>query len=206
MAFPAEMVTVLTGATPSQLATWRRDPVLLEPEIARRPRALYSFRDVVALRTMVFLRSQVSLQRVRAAFAQLVDMDLTDHPSRYRLTTDGQSVFLIEEDGAITDLVKRPGQQFLATLEQIYAPFHNLNDDLVVDFRHPRRHLEVSEARLGGWPTIRGTRVPFDAVADLMADGDVTAEEVVEYYPTVYPAGAIDAVEFDELVAAAGAV
>jgi len=201
MSFPADLTSVLTGATMHQLAQWRRgDPPLLTPEHGNRPEVLYSFRDVVALRTIVKLRSQVPLQRIRKAFASLQDLDLTDHPSRYTLFTDGDSVFLVEGEEA-TDLVKKPGQRVLVTLDDVFRPFLNFRDEEVVDFIHPRPRLEVRETRLGGWPTIIGTRVPYDTVANLVATGDVPADAVSEYFPTVDPGDVDDAVDFGKQVA-----
>ncbi|RJO77593.1 DUF433 domain-containing protein [Nocardia panacis] len=200
MTFPADLTSALTGATLSQLSRWRRgDSPLLVPELGVRPQAQYSFRDLMALRTVVKLRSEVSLQRIRKAFASLQGMDLTEHPSRYTLTTDGVTVFLIEADGA-TDLVRRPGQRVLATLNDVFAPFTNFRGENVVDFLHPRPRLAVREGRAGGWPTIRDTRVPYDTIARLVANGDVPASAVGDYYPTVQPADVPDAVDFDRQV------
>lgn len=68
MSFPGDLTAALTGATMSQLASWRQGrPPILAPEYGNKPSALYSFRDVVALRTVVKLRSDVSLQKIRKA-------------------------------------------------------------------------------------------------------------------------------------------
>lgn len=201
MAFPVELAVVLSGATRSQLATWRREPALLIPEVAQRPKALYSFRDVVALRTMVYLRREVPLQRIRTAFRSLDELDLTEHPSNYQLTSDGDSVFLVDETGA-TDLVRRPGQQVIANLGEVFEPFRNFKGARVVNFIHPRKRLDVQEGRIGGWPTIGGTRVPYDTIANLVAGGEVGYDEVSEYFPTVSADDVEDAVDFDKEVSA----
>jgi uncharacterized protein (DUF433 family) len=203
MAFPPELTSVLTGASVGQLTNWRRGNRLLVPEVSAVRPILYSFRDLVALRTFVRLRADVPLQRIRKALRSLDAMDLTDHPSRYHLVTDSGSVFLVEADESrATDLVKVPGQTVLLTLEDAFAPFENLQRRRVVDFRHPRAHLSVREQRVGGWPTIDGTRVPYDEVARLVAGG-ISPEDVSRFYPTVSAAGALDAVSFSEEVARA---
>lgn len=203
MTFPVELTSVLSGASIGQLRSWRRPPnPLLIPEVALRPRALYSFRDILALRTVVYLRKEVPLQRIRKAYNSLQAFDLTEHPSRYRLTTDGNSVFLVE-NGSATDLVKNPGQQVLAEVGDIFKPFGNLQGVQVVDFLHPRPRLSVRASRMGGWPTIEGTRVPYDTIADLVAGGDVPPAEVGRYFPTVNPADVPDAVSFADQVKAA---
>jgi uncharacterized protein (DUF433 family) len=126
-------------------------------------------------------------------------MDLTDHPSRYTLMTDGTSVFLVEGEEAV-DLVKTPGQIVLTTLDDVFRPFLNFKQQEVVDFLNPRPRLEVREARMGGWPTIVGTRVPYDTVANLVADGDIPASAIGDYFPTVEPEDVPDAVDFDRVV------
>jgi uncharacterized protein (DUF433 family) len=199
MSFPADITSALSGVTPSQLKSWRRgDSPLLVPEYGVRP-TLYSFRDVVALRTMAKLRGEVSLQKVRKAFRALRNMDLTDHPSRYKLVTDQDSIFLIEDDGA-TDLIRHPGQQVLVDLDDVLAPFVNMRKEQVVDFRRPRPHLQVREGRVGGWPTIADTRVPFDTIARLVDGGDIDPSEVKRFYPGVSAAAVADAVSFQQQI------
>lgn len=68
---PDFLAAALSGATTGQLRSWRQDrgngPVLC-PELAAKP-ALYSFRDVLALRAFAILRQDVSLQKIRKALA-----------------------------------------------------------------------------------------------------------------------------------------
>lgn len=198
MSFPVEVTSVLTGASPSQLAYWRRTS-LLTPEVERRPAALYSFRDLIALRTFVRLREATSLQSIRRALSELDRMDLTEHPAHYQLVSHGNSIVLVEDDRQV-DLVAQPGQEVLANLANIFAPFTNRQGRVVVDFRRPRRHLEVREHRMGGWPTIGGTRIPYETIAELAADGSVDPDDVRHYYPTVNAAAVEDAVSFAQEV------
>lgn len=199
MAFPAELTSVLTGASMSQLSGWRTAPALITPELQTRPRALYSFRDIVALRTFVRLRKDLSLQKIRFAMATLQDYDLTDHPSNYQLVTDSKTVFLVEGERAM-DLVKKKGQEVIASMADVFAPFTNYQGDEVVDFRQPRQHIEVREKRMGGWPTIAGTRVPYNTIALLLSDGTVPPEDAEFYYPNVSALAAMDATDFDNSI------
>lgn len=193
MAFTVALTSALTGATERQLGYWRRT-TLLEPEVSPRRPILYSFRDVLALRTVVRLRQDQSLGRIRSAFAGLPELDFTDHPSRYTLVSTGSSIY-VEFDGRGIDLVSKPGHVVLASLDDIMAPFEATGRN-VVDFRRPRPHLRVREQRLGGWPTIEGTRVPYNTVAELLADGTVPLAEIGDYYPGVTPEAASDALDF----------
>lgn len=199
MAFPVDLTATLTGASVSQLQRWRSTD-LLRPETQARPTVLYSFRDVVALRTFVRLRSEVSLQRIRKALTGLRDLDLTEHPSRYELHTDGESVFLVVDEQAV-DLVLRPGQRVLLSLSDVFATFQTRQGREVADFRHPRPLLSVRETRVGGWPTIAHTRVGYDSVAKLVLGG-VEPADVKRFYSSVTADAARDAYDFYEEVQA----
>ena len=131
-------------------------------------------------------------------------MDLTEHPSNYVLVARAESIYLVEGDQDATDLVKQPGQRVLATLDDVFAPFSNFKGTSVVDFIHPRERLEVREGRIGGWPTIRDTRVPFDTVARLVSTGDIPASEVSLHFPTVRVGDVADAVDFERQIAEIG--
>jgi hypothetical protein len=62
------------------------------PEVSRKRPVLYSFRDVVALRTCVFLRKDSSLQRVRLAIGNLRSLGELEHLSEYTLVTDNKAL------------------------------------------------------------------------------------------------------------------
>ncbi|MCL2422874.1 MAG: DUF433 domain-containing protein [Micrococcales bacterium] len=202
MAFPRPLASVLTGATLSQLRTWA-EKGLVVPEINPKRPPLYSFRDLVALRAMVALRATTSLQRISKAFANLDVFDLTEHPATYRFGTDGSTVWVgLPGDDQAMDLVRQPGQFTLMGFDDIARAFQNFRDDEVVDFYHPDTHVSVRPQRLGGWPTITGTRVPYDTVANLVDGETVTPDDVADYYPDVSPEAAASAVAFDARVRA----
>ena len=196
MSFPVPETSVLSGASVSQLHNWRRTGLFVpEADPHGRP-LLYSFRDIMALRSVVKLRSVKSLQKIRKAFANMPTLDLTEHPSAYSLVDTGPSILVVKNDGQGIDVLKSPGQTQLANLQDIMNAFTTEDGRAVVDLRHPRKRLEVREQRLGGWPTIEGTRVPFDVIADLIVDGSVRAADVSNYYPSVSEAAALDALDF----------
>jgi uncharacterized protein (DUF433 family) len=200
MAFPTNLASVLTGASRSQLRRWHRTG-LLTPEISTAPTGLlYSFRDLVAVRTVVHLRASSSLQKVRQAFANLPVVDFTEHPSAYSFVTNGHTIVAMNIEGVSVDLVQNVGQTEVISLVDIFGPFINRQGKEVVDFLHPRRHLEVRQGRMSGWPTIQNTRVPYDTVARLLSTGDITPDEVESFYPGVSAEAARDARDFDAAV------
>ncbi|MBT0567823.1 DUF433 domain-containing protein [Williamsia sp. CHRR-6] len=200
MSFPEDLTMVLTGVTAHQLRSWRSTGLLV-PEISPKRPPLYSFRDLVALRVVAHLRASTSLQQVRKAFTNLEEFDLTDHPSKYKFAVADGSIAVWTDEGFM-DLVKNPGQYHIVSLADIYRPFRNHRNDEVVDFEHPREMLRGDARRLGGWPTIDGTRVPFDTVADAMSgDSPINPEDLRHFYPGVTAAAAADALGFAEGVA-----
>ena len=202
MTYGTKMAAALSGATIGQLHHWRspRTGPLLAPEIAAAPRAVYSFQDVLALRTFVRLRENTSLQKIRAAIGNLREIGEAGHLASYQLVSDrGGDIQLFTGDEAV-DLGQKPGQlQLVAVIGEVIEPFAGRADVLVPHLLRPRPGLAVDPETLGGTPAIAGTRVPYDAVADLMRDG-VAAEQIGDYYPAVTAAAARDALDFARYV------
>lgn len=73
-------------------------------------------------------------------------------------------------------------------------------DRWVVDLLRPRKLLGVDPELCGGYPVVAGTRVLYDQVASLVADG-VPADRVGVYYPGVTADAALDAASFADEVA-----
>ncbi len=203
MAYSTQMAAALSGATTGQIRSWRQDRgagPFLRPEIATRPRALYSFRDVFALRAFARLREDFSLQSLRRAVNNLRQLGGLEHLSTYSLMADGDSIALYEDDEHSTDLLRKPGQRVVATVADIMEPFTPRPGVVVPHLLRPKRHVSIDPETQGGQPVIAGTRVPFDAVADLIKDG-VTPEEIAGYYPGVTADAARDATAFALYVA-----
>lgn len=198
MAYATKMAAALSGATLSQLRHWRspRTGPLLAPEIAASPRALYSFQDVLALRTFVKLREDASLQKIRAAIGRIRGLGEAGPLASYRLVSDQRGdIQLITPDQTV-NLGAKPGQlQLIAVIGDVIEPFAVRAGVVVPHLLEPRPFLAVDPETQGGTPVISGTRVPYDAVAGLMRDG-VPAERISEYYPSVTAEAARDALNF----------
>jgi uncharacterized protein (DUF433 family) len=200
MAYPAPVAAALSGATLRQLAYWRNERAsrgaLLVPDYRPSPgRILYSFRDVVALRTFTYLREGFSLQKIRRAIDNLREIGNREHLSQYRLISVGDSILLAEDEAHATDLLRSPTPgRMVAVLGEVVKPFRNRTGERVVDLYRPR-HLEVDPETRGGFPVIEQTRIPYDQVSTLVADG-VPPSAVAEFYPGVTAAAARDALSF----------
>ena len=204
MSLPPDVTAALSGATVRQLSYWRsertREPLLSPEHRQPRSRVFYSFPDVVALRTFVYLRSQdVPQQRVRKAVTALRFMGATDHLSRYTLiAARGDVVWRISEQEAV-DLTGIPGQHLIAAMVDILGAFRNMHDEGVVPLYQPKPGVSVDPDVLGGYPVIEGTRVPYDVVAGLLDDG-LPPENVRAFYPSVEAEAARGAVAFAQYV------
>jgi uncharacterized protein (DUF433 family) len=202
MAFPTKLASKMSGATTHQLAYWRSSKVLIPEVESTKSPFLYSFRDVIALRTFAWLRGDHSLQMIRRGFDTMSELDMIEHPSSYKLVKLGKSIGVVRDDGTIIDIAKVPGQEVLGTLEDVFEEFDDHKGRHVDNLIHPRAGVEVNPDRLGGWPTITGTRIPFDTIADLIGDGSVAPERVASYYPGVSADAARDALSYQLDVAA----
>ncbi|MCO8273504.1 DUF433 domain-containing protein [Actinoplanes sp. TRM 88003] len=165
----------------------------------------YSFRDLVALRTFVYLREACPLPSIRRALDRL---SVTGHLSQYRLVDRGRRrIALVHNAGdgpgraqvGPVDLVEQPGQQITVIKFGDVLRSFSLGDVEIPDLVRPRQRISVDPSVRHGCPVVAGTRVDFDLVAGLVRDG-VPPKAVKEYYPGVTAAAARDAASFADYV------
>jgi uncharacterized protein (DUF433 family)/DNA-binding transcriptional MerR regulator len=201
--YTTRVTSALTGATPAQLRHWRRDTgsgTLLSPVRGPGGQVLYSYEDLVALRMFVALRQQKSLQSIRRAVAEVLKRRPETHPSGHRLQAAGASIIWITEDGQYVDVVESPGQGAIkVVMDQIFGEFRTEDGRWVPDLHTPAKGLSISPDVRSGYPVLDGTRLPYDQVASLAADG-LTDTEIINIYPSATPQGIAGAREFSELV------
>ena len=207
MAFPVPIASVLSGASIDQLAYWRKEtasaPPLLVPETRRSGRYLYSWADVIALRSIVYLRSEKSLPRIREAVAVLRKLEADDwtHLARYKLISTSTTIIVQTPKGDLLDLQAAPGTVLDEVLmRDVLEPFETAHGRQVPALRQPRQHLQVHPNILGGYPVIAGSRVPFHVVAGLAEDG-VEPADISQMYPSVTAEAVPDAHDFARQVA-----
>lgn len=198
--YPITLAAALSGASVAQLRYWRRSPVLFTPEITIGNRSLYTFRDVIALRTVVHLRDQdgKSLQGIRRAIGTLRDLGETDHLSEYKLVSVGDTIVHAVDEQTATDLLKRPGNAVVAELVDVLGSFQGHVAE-VLPLRRPIRGIMINPDVRSGYPVIEDTRVAYDQVAGLLDDG-VPEEEIAFFYPSVTAEAARGAREFARYV------
>lgn len=209
MAYNTQLAAALSGATTGQLSRWRRPtaqaPAALVPEHGLvGGRWLYSFRDLVALRTFVLLRETTSMQLIRRSVATLDRFEDREHLSTYtlyRLDRAGKTVDLEwAHEGSVVSL-GRGGQTRLplAPMQDVLGAFevslHGQAPRVVPDLYSPHEHVSVDPEVRSGYPVIAGSRVPFDQVATLIEDG-YPASAIGTLYPSVDPEAALAAHEW----------
>lgn len=170
IAFTADTVSTLTGLSIRQLQRWDRtgffSPSLADSERRRPHSRIYSFQDVVALRTIARLREQGAsfseLKKVGEFFASNQSEAWTGR----RFFVVGKRVFFTHDEAVIA---ARPlGQR----VEQTVLDLEPVIEDLVERVQLlPNRHAdeigEITHDRLimGGAPVIAGTRIPTATIA-----------------------------------------
>lgn len=199
-AFNADQVCNLTGLSKRQLAYWDKTGFFI-PEVESRRRGpysrLYSFRDVVGLRTIAQLHGRVSLQSLR-----IIGRWLRDHYARpwdsLRFYTAGR-VVLVEGPDDEGIVLARDGAQatFDVQLRQVTGDMQRAVRRLRE--RHPRDVGRVAQHRYVAHnrPVLAGTRVPVAAVSDFHRAG-YGVDQIIEEFPSLTLADVEAAIDFHE--------
>lgn len=206
MSYPTPLAAALSGASVPQLNYWRRNipgkGVLFAPEHGSRPRALYSYRDIVVLRMFARLRGNLSLQKVRKVVALLEEIHPGTHLSAHKVKAfpGGSTAVWVSPEGEYVDVLKQPGQGTLkVVMDDVFNAFTTKDGRLVPNLGEPAAGVTIDPEVRGGYPVIEGTRIPFHVVAGLRADG-MPADEIAELYPSVSASDVEGAVELAHLV------
>jgi DNA-binding transcriptional MerR regulator len=186
-AFSEEHVERVTGLSKGRLRYWAKTdffkPSFVE-ENQRLPHSrFYSFKDVVALRTLEMLRVQnnVPLQHLRRVAEKLSHLKDALWTETTLYVVKRRVVFVNPETGKPEEVVS--GQYLLG------IPLKKVIDDTTADIvefrrRKPDTYGKVSRSRevvRNAW-VIEGTRIPVGAVKRLHEDG-FSIPKIIEEYP-----------------------
>lgn len=187
-AFSAEQVVRITGLTERQLAYWDKTG-FFRPQYAGEDRRspfsrIYSFADLVGLRTLSVLRNghNVTMHELKRVAARL--SGLSNHPwSEIRFGVWKRKVQWLEPDtglpAGITD-----GQYLMVEMFDIIA---EMRDEVVrARTRSPDEYGQVTKRRfvVHNQPVVAGTRIPVRSIVRFAAAG-YSAEQIVLEYPTL---------------------
>lgn len=200
-AFTMEQAARLAGLSRRQLAYWDRTNVF-SPSLARgdahQPYGrIYSFQDVVALRTLASLRERFSLEKLRNLGVWLKDQ--YEHPwSSIRFYVAGDEI-VYEDPNSRTLVSTRPVQQgaFWIELEPIAREAseslrRNLHRREPADIGVISRHRYTLRNE---W-AVAGTRIPVSVIQELH-DSGYSVADIVREFPVLTPEDVKAALAFD---------
>lgn len=187
LAFTTDHVTRLTGLSSRVLRYWEETGVFAATfthEDSHRPyRRLYSFRDVVGLRTLAMLRRQhhISLEELRRVGEFLSQHDEAPWAS-LRFQVAGRHVVFNDPRSGVPISGMPLGQAVIEfKLSEIARDMESkaeqLRDRLPDDYGKLSRHRYVNH---NAW-VIAGTRIPTTAIWNLHEDGYDTPSIIAEY-------------------------
>ncbi len=155
MHFTSDHAISLTGCTRSQLKYWRETglvkPSIDEMEGGSRHGEMYSFRDLVELRTIKQMLDQgISLQKIRKTLNYLKEnMGLARPLSECKLVTDGSSIFKIcANSGEIIDTLKKGQIAFFIAIDKIAEEVEKVCSEFLEDRRRFISSLTDEESHL----------------------------------------------------------
>jgi DNA-binding transcriptional MerR regulator len=202
-AFTPEHVCKLTGLTRRQLLYWDRtgffSPHAIEGYRARIFNRIYSFRDVVGLRTIALLRKEhhIPLQELRKS-GELLEQKVDAPWSTLRFALSGRRLVYFEPN-TLLPREARHGEQvvFQVALQQIAsdmrAATQRLSERRKEDLGKVARNRYVVH---NAW-VLAGTRVPTEGVWNFHKAG-YSAQAIVQEYPRLTPKDVRAAVKFEE--------
>jgi DNA-binding transcriptional MerR regulator len=194
-AFSADQVCELTGLSRRQLRYWDQTG-FFAPEYSAGHSRVYSFRDLVGLRTVAKLRRSVPLQELRKVGAWLKTKHQTPWAS-LRFYLSGRTVHFKDPASQRVMTAKPPEQTVCVTMEQIVHETRQL-----VEQRRRRQgsdvgRIERQRSVVQNSPVLAGTRIPVDAIWNFFCAGYST-KQILEEYPSLTRKDVKAAIEFSK--------
>lgn len=205
LAFTGIQIERLTGLSRRQLAYWEASGVYRASYVDERPyrpyRRIYSFRDLVSLRTLALLRKsyRVPLDTLRSVGRYLSEyVDSPWSELQFKIGARRDVIFRDPETGEWISSTPF-GQMVIATILVDEIRKEAERDSATLRERDPAdigkivRHRHVAHNR---W-VIKGTRVTTDTIWEFHEAG-YTAEEIQEQYPHIELEDVIAAIEHEQ--------
>jgi uncharacterized protein (DUF433 family) len=203
-AFSEDHVVRLTGLSRWQLREWDRLQ-FFAPHYAYENRRLpysriYSFRDVIGLRTIAVLMKEysVSSQQLKKVAAQLVKRGYKHWAELKLYVVKGQVHFQHPKSKDVEgiwdgQLAMLPIINVITDVEKRVGALQNRTDDQLGKIER-RKHV------MRNAPVIAGTRIPTAAIRRFHEAG-YSAEKILKQYPTLTPADVSAALAYEERLA-----
>ena len=206
-AFGIEHAATLTKLSLNQLREWDQDGFFV-PSLASENRRLplsriYSFEDVVGLRTLAMLRKDhsVSRQHLRKAAECLkahsgkpwssLTLYVLNREVHFKNPTTGKV------EGAVSGQLAVPIE-----LASIADDMRAKAAELRVRRSDSIGRIEQKRFTMRGVPVVAGTRIPISAIKSF-ADAGYNRDQIIEQYPSLTPDDVDAALAYDKLTRAA---
>lgn len=201
-AFTAEHVCRLTGLSARQVAYWDKteffSPTVLDDHRRRTFGRIYSFRDLVGLRTIAILRNEheIALQELRRVGAWLRSKH--DEPwSSLRFALRGRRVVFYDPGSGAAVEPRGAGQEVLPIALE---PIANEMREASVRLRD-RKHDQIGQLTRNRYVVhnawvVAGTRIPTTAIWNFHRAG-YSPEAIIREYPRLKPADVQAAIDFE---------
>lgn len=184
-AFSLKQTHKLTGLSESQLVDWDISG-FFSPAFAYENRRspysrIYSFEDVVGLRTLSILRDRVSMQHLREVAERLKEHSGKPWSKLTLYTLNGEVHFRRPTSGMIEGVISG---QYGATIPLECVAEEMREKAEALKERKPETIGKIAKRRfvMGGASVIAGTRIPVSSVRAL-ADAGYSVGEILAEYP-----------------------
>lgn len=205
-AYTADRAAALSGVPKSTVHYWARKEILV-PSISDVRVKLWSYSDLMSLRTIAWLRATktapdgqdvpaTAMRAVRRALKELAALDLDvwieDAGPSVAVDRGGEIVLDVDDHPRLAD-----GQQLLdADQFQLLRPFEITREIRGPDLVAPRPRVRIVPGKLSGAPHVQRTRIETEALAALARRG-LASERIVMLYPAIDGADVSDALDLE---------
>jgi len=190
-AFSEEQIGRMVGLTKGRLRYWARTdffrPSFVE-EDGRLPYSrFYSFKDVVALRTLEMLRVQngVPLQHLRTVAETLAHLNDSLWTATPLFVMNKKVIFVDPQYGHRQEIVS--GQYLLGI--PLSKVINDTKNDIIAFRSRPANtvgHLSKNRSIARNALVVAGTRIPVGSIVRLHEDG-YTVDQIIAEYPDLTP-------------------
>lgn len=207
-AYTADRAAALSGVPKSTVHYWARKEILV-PSVSSERVKLWSYADLMGLRTISWLRREkraingrdvprTTMPAVRRALKALRALDLelwTEHGGPAVVVDRGGQIFVRTSPAQVeTPWGARPLD---ADWLDLIEPFSLGDGKEGPNLQSPRPHLRIVPGKLAGSPHIVKTRIETVVIAAL-GDRGLDRDRIHALYPLVAPMAITEAIELEQ--------